>query len=119
MKGDGVREGTALGIKPCGSAVVFRPISRIILPTSDINISLKRYVNAVSNWKIATSVAYIWFNAFFEGNGPENNGQAEDAGVFEIDWDKMDGIKGFSQKGIRALDHMAIVWKAYEPASIN
>ena len=119
---NGARGGTDLDnvdTKPIGSVVVFRPISRVLLPTSDINISVERYINAASNWKIATSIAYIWFNAFFEGNGPENNGQADDDGVFEIDWDKMDGIKGFSQKGIRALDHIAIVWKAYKPASIN
>ncbi|KAF1809526.1 hypothetical protein P152DRAFT_441739 [Eremomyces bilateralis CBS 781.70] len=33
-------------------------------------------------------------------------------GVFEIDWDDMDGIKGSSRKGSRALDRVAIVWRA-------
>ncbi|CZR64902.1 related to protein-tyrosine phosphatase [Phialocephala subalpina] len=104
--------------KPSGSVVIFKPVIRVILPTSDINIAFERHMNAGFNWRIPISIAHTWFNAFFEGNGPENNGQANDDGVFEIDWDKMDGIKCFSQKGIRALDHIAIIWKAYDLASV-
>ena len=35
-----------------------------------------------------------------------------DRGVFEISWDAMDGIKGSSSKGVRALDKIAVVWRA-------
>ncbi|KAI7721620.1 hypothetical protein KC353_g1203, partial [Hortaea werneckii] len=56
-------------------------------------------------------VAHVWFNTFFEGNGPEQSGKADDSGVFEIEWDAMDGIKGSSRKGTRAFDRMAVVWK--------
>jgi hypothetical protein len=34
--------------------------------------------------------------------------------VFEIEWDKMDGIKGSSRKGTRAFDKVAVVWKVVE-----
>jgi protein-tyrosine phosphatase len=97
--------------------VVLKPVRRVVLPTSDINISFERHINALLNWKIPISIAHTWLNAFFEGNGPENNGQADGDGVFELDWDRMDGIKCFSQKGTRALDRIAVVWKAYDPAS--
>ena len=41
------------------------------------------------------------------------SGSAEDStsGVFEITWDEMDGIKGTYNRGIRALDRMAVVWR--------
>jgi protein-tyrosine phosphatase len=97
-------------------SVVFKPAMRITLLTSDVNISFKRYIQVGSNFKIPTSMAHIWFNAFFEGNGPENNGEADEGGVFEIDWDEMDGIYGFMQKGTRALHRIAVVWKAHDPA---
>jgi hypothetical protein len=60
---------------------------------------------------MVTAVAHVWFNAFFEGKGPEQEGKPADNGVFEIDWDKMDGIKGSSQKGTRAADRIAVVWR--------
>jgi len=63
---------------------------------------------------MVTAVAHVWFNAYFEGNGPEQNGCPDKNGVYEIDWDKMDGIKGSSRKGTRAFDHLAVVWKAYD-----
>ena len=64
---------------------------------------------------MVTAVAHVWFNAYFEGNGPEQNGRPDDSGVFEIDWDKMDGIKGSSRKGARAFDRLAVIWKVYDP----
>lgn len=60
---------------------------------------------------MVTSVAHVWFNCFFEGNGAENKGIQDDAGVFEIDFDAMDGIKGSSRKGTKCFDRMSVVWK--------
>jgi protein-tyrosine phosphatase len=102
------------GSEAGGGAVIFKPASRVILPTSDINIDFERRNKASMGWTMVTAVAHVWFNAFFEGNGPENGGKPEDSGIFEIDWDKMDGIKGSSRKGTRALDRLAVVWKAYD-----
>jgi hypothetical protein len=98
-----------------GGAVIFKPSSRVILPSSDINLDFERRNKASMGWTMVTAVAHVWFNAYFEGNGPEQNGKPNNSGVFEIDWDKMDGIKGSSRKGTRALDRLAVVWKAYNP----
>lgn len=95
-----------------GSAVIFRPSSRIILPSNDIDIDFERRNKAAYGWAMVTSVAHVWFNTFFEGRGPENHGDAATSGVFEIDWDAMDGIRGSPRKGIRALDRLAVVWRA-------
>ena len=98
-----------------GGDVVFRPSSRIVLPSSDINIDFERRNKAkYGGFTMVTSVAHVWFNIFFEGQGPENNGLADQSGVFEIDWDAIDGIKGSSRKGTRAFDKMAVVWKAVD-----
>lgn len=91
--------------------VIFRPKHRVILPTNDINIDFERRNKAAYGLTMVTAVAHVWFNAFFEGNGPENNGKAEDSGVFEIEWDKIDGIKGSSKKGSQAFDKVAVVWR--------
>lgn len=98
-----------------GGAVIFKPSTRVILPTSDINIDFERRNKASMGWTMVTAVAHVWFNAYFEGSGPENNGKPDGNGVFEIDWDNMDGIKGSSRKGTRAFDRLAVVWKAYTP----
>ena len=63
---------------------------------------------------MVTSVAHVWFNTFFEGQGPENEGVPDDSGVFELEWDAMDGLKGSSRKGTRAFDKFALVWKAVD-----
>ena len=98
----------------CGD-VVFRPTTRIILPSSDINIDVeRRNKTKMGGFTMVTAVAHVWFNIFFEGQGPEKNGQPDDSGVFEIDWDAMDGVKGSSRKGTRAFDRLAVVWKAAE-----
>jgi hypothetical protein len=60
---------------------------------------------------MVTAVAHVWFNTFFEGQGPERGGKALDSGVFSIEWDAMDGIKGSSRKGSRAFDRIAVVWR--------
>ena len=89
------------------SDVIFRPLSPLILPTSDIDIDFERRNNAnYTGWTMVTSIAHVWFNAYFEGGHT-----GADSGVFEIDWDAMDGIKGSVKKGIRALDKLKVVWR--------
>jgi hypothetical protein len=98
-----------------GGDVVFRPTSRIVLPSSDINIDVeRRNKTKLGGFTMVTAVAHVWFNIFFEGQGPEKGGQPDESGVFEIDWDAMDGVKGSSRKGTRAFDRMAVVWKVAE-----
>ncbi|KAK5118731.1 hypothetical protein LTR85_007937 [Meristemomyces frigidus] len=98
-----------------GGDVVFRPSTRVVLPSSDINIDFERRNRSnLGGFTMVTSVAHVWFNTFFEGNGPEQNGQSNESGVFEIEWEAMDGIKGSARKGTRAFDKMAVVWKAVE-----
>jgi protein-tyrosine phosphatase len=92
--------------------VVFRPSRRVVLPTNDINIDVERRNKAAFDLTMVTAVAHVWFNAFFEGNGPEKNGKPDDSGVFEIAWDAMDGIKGSSRKGTQAFERIAVVWRA-------
>lgn len=91
--------------------VVFRPKEPITLPTSDLNIDFERRNQAGYGMSMVTAVAHVWFNTFFEGQGPEREGDAHQSGVFEIDWDAMDGIKGSLRKGTRAFDKMAVVWR--------
>jgi phosphatidylinositol-3,4,5-trisphosphate 3-phosphatase/dual-specificity protein phosphatase PTEN len=93
--------------------VIFRPATRVVLPSSDINIDFERRNNSkYGGFTMVTSVAHVWFNTYFEGHGPEQIGKADDSGVFEIEFDAMDGIKGSSRKGTRAFDKMSVVWKA-------
>ncbi|KAL9056974.1 MAG: hypothetical protein Q9162_002640 [Coniocarpon cinnabarinum] len=114
---------------------IFRPEEPIILPTSDINISLERRARASYGWAVVTSVAHVWFNAFFEGQGPERLKERNDtsisgavmntltnstpdgperSGVFEISWEQLDGVKGSARKGARALDKLQVVWQVRE-----
>ena len=119
------------GTESGGSAVIFRPSTRVVLPSNDINIDFERRNKATYGWTMVTSVAHVvrkppqsiwlvlltseqWFNAFFEGQGPENGGSASSDGVFEIDWEAMDGIRGSSRKGTRSLDRLAVVWRALD-----
>lgn len=92
--------------------VVFRPAKRVVLPTNDINIDVERRNKAAFDLTMVTAVAHVWFNTFFEGNGAEKNGTADESGVFEINWDAMDGIKGSSRKGTQAFERIAVVWRA-------
>lgn len=123
---------------------IFRPSHPILLPTSDINLAVEQR----RGWNTVTCVAHVWFNCYFEGNGPENwaalhsststdhltrmdtegreatdgtneeyraqriTPKPDDSGVFTINFDAMDGIKGSSRKGTRAFDRVAVVWKA-------
>ena len=110
------------------SVVLFRPNHTIILPTSDIKIDFERRNKATYGFTMVTSVAHVWFNAFFESQQAPNpssrpippssgfksplpNTKSSDSGVFSISWDDMDGIKGSARKGTRALDVVAIVWR--------
>ncbi|KAK4217759.1 nucleoporin POM33 [Rhypophila decipiens] len=100
--------------EPGGRAVIFKPHEPILVPNSDVNIALERR-NRVRGSKMltmVTSVAHVWFNAYFEGNGPENaDGRPDESGVFEIEWDALDGIKGSKQRGTRACDRFSVVWR--------
>lgn len=90
-----------------GATVLLKPTTPIILPTSDINIDFERRNKApYTGWTMVTAVAHVWFNAYFEG-GHEGN----DSGVFEIDWEAMDGIKGSARKGTKAMDRLKVVWR--------
>lgn len=99
--------------EPGGMAVIFKPTSPIRISNSDVNVSLERRNRAPASLGLTmvTAVAHVWFNVFFEGRGPEQDGRADESGVFEIDWDKMDGIKGSSRKGTRAADRISVVWR--------
>lgn len=99
--------------EPGGRAVIFRAKEAINIPHADANIAVERRNRAPASLGLTmvTSVAHVWFNAFFEGRGPEQGGKADGSGVFEIDWEKMDGIKGSSQKGTRACDRLSVVWR--------
>ncbi|SPQ20225.1 0969b19a-6e5e-4b3e-b0d8-ea056ed1c3c3 [Thermothielavioides terrestris] len=99
--------------EPGGRAVIFKPATPICIPNSDVNISIERRNRAPAGmgFTMVTAVAHVWFNAFFEGQGPEQDGRADESGVFEIEWDKMDGLKGSSQKGTRALERLSVVWR--------
>ncbi|KAK5109595.1 hypothetical protein LTR62_006832 [Meristemomyces frigidus] len=98
-----------------GGDVIFRPARPITLETNDINIDIeRRNKSKYSAFAMVSAVAHVWFNTYFEGHGPEQNGLADTSGVFEIEWDAMDGIKGSSRKGTRAFDRIAVVWRAVE-----
>ncbi|CAL5869792.1 uncharacterized protein PFLUO_LOCUS4022 [Penicillium psychrofluorescens] len=93
------------------SNMIFRPKKPLIVPTSDINIDFERRSKAsYTGFAMVTSIAHVWFNAYFEG------GAQHDSGVFETEWDAMDGIKGSAQKGIRAIERLKVVWR-YPPPS--
>ncbi|ROW05835.1 hypothetical protein VMCG_05132 [Cytospora schulzeri] len=100
--------------EPGGMAVILKPTTPIRVPNSDVCISVERRNRAPSSmgFTMVTAVAHVWFNAFFEGRGPEQDGKADESGVFEIEWDKMDGLKGSSRKGTRAADRISVVWRA-------
>lgn len=99
--------------EPGGQAVVFKPVTPIRIPNSDVNIVIERRnrVKATKMLAMVTSVAHVWFNAYFEGNGPEQDGRPDDSGVFEMEWDLLDGIKGSRQRGTRACDRLSVVWR--------
>jgi protein-tyrosine phosphatase len=88
------------------SAAILRPNKPVILPTSDVNIDFERRIKAAyTGWAVVTSIAHVWFNAYFEG------GDQHDSGIFECDWEGLDGIKGSTSKGTKALERVKIVWR--------
>jgi len=101
-----------------GKAVIFRPSEPIKLETSDVCIDFERRNRARYGWTWVTSVAHVWFNTFFEGvtqaEGEADLEHLPKNGVFTIEWDAMDGIKGTSRKGFRALDRVSVVWRALD-----
>ncbi|KAK5991467.1 Phosphatidylinositol 3,4,5-trisphosphate 3-phosphatase and dual-specificity phosphatase PTEN-like protein [Cladobotryum mycophilum] len=99
--------------EPGGMSVVFRPAKPIRMDYSDINISVEKRnrTHKSMGLTMVTAVAHVWFNTFFEGNGPEQDGKPDDSGIFTIDWEAMDGIKGSSRKGTRGLDRLAVTWR--------
>lgn len=116
-------------LEPGASAVIFRPSNALIIPTPDINIDFERRNKATYGFAMVTSVAHVWFNTFFESQqsststhdfvdaatekiDPPVNSILPNSGVFEINWDAMDGIKGSARKGTRAFDRLAVVWRA-------
>jgi protein-tyrosine phosphatase len=89
------------------STAIFKPSSPLILPTNDVNVDFERRNTAnYTGWTMVTSLAHVWFNAYFEGGHT-----GVDSGIFEIDWEAMDGIKGSAKKGIKALDKLKVVWR--------
>lgn len=56
---------------PGAHAVIYRPSQPLILPTSDIKIDFERRNKATYGWTMVTSVAHVWFNAFFEAKVPK------------------------------------------------
>ncbi|EAW14055.1 putative phosphatidylinositol-3,4,5-trisphosphate 3-phosphatase [Aspergillus clavatus NRRL 1] len=104
-------EGSAASPTKCISAVILRPSKPVILPSSDVNIDFERRGKAAyTGWAMVTSIAHVWFNAYFEG------GDKHDSGVFEIEWEAMDGIKGTSKRGVKALDRLKVVWRFPPPS---
>ncbi|KAI5307829.1 Telomerase protein component 1 [Ascosphaera atra] len=66
---------------------------------------MERRVSA-AGLTMATTLAHVWFNAYFEG------GHEHDSGVFEVDWEEMDGIKGTGNKGLlKGFDRVSVVWR--------
>ena len=102
--------------EPGGMAVILRPTQPVRIANSDVQISVERRNKSskAMGFTMVSAVAHVWFNTFFEGHGPEQGGKADEDGVFSIEWDAMDGIKGSSRKGARAMDRMSVVWRAVE-----
>lgn len=99
--------------EPGGMAVILKPEQPVLIPHSDVNIAfeLRNRVQKNLGMTMVTAVGHVWFNPYFEGNGPEQDNKPNESGVFSIEWEAMDGIKGTSRKGSRALDRMAVVWR--------
>lgn len=96
------------------SAMILRPSKPIILPSSDVNIDFERRSKAAyTSWAVVTSIAHIWFNTYFEG------GNKYESGVFETEWDALDGIKGTTKKGVKALDRLKVVWRYPPPSKLG
>lgn len=94
---------------------ILRPQEPIIVGTQDVNIEVERRNR--TNYEllsVVTSTAHSWFNAYFEGRGPERNGDPERTGTYTVEWAAMDGLKGSSKRGVRAVEKIAVVWEILE-----
>jgi protein-tyrosine phosphatase len=81
----------------------------VVTPTLDANICILRRNRNITS--MVTSTAHSWFNPFFEGNGPELDGNPKTSGTYRVDWDSMDGLKGSSRRGVRAMERVEVDWK--------
>ncbi|KAI9934889.1 hypothetical protein AWENTII_005572 [Aspergillus wentii] len=96
------------------TGMILRPSKPLIIPSSDVNIDFERRSKApYTGFAMVTSIAHIWFNPYFEG------GDKYDSGVFEAEWEAMDGIKGSTKKGVRALDRLKVVWRYPPPSQLG
>jgi hypothetical protein len=95
--------------RPPATLSILRPTKPILLPSLDVNIEVEKRNRNFTN--VVTSTAHSWFNVYFEGNGPENHGKPESSGIYSIEWDAMDGLRGSSKRGVRAAEKVAVVWK--------
>jgi hypothetical protein len=100
---------------PPSTLTILHPSEPVIIPTQDINIEIERRSRSAYGFPtMVTSTAHCWFNTYFEGEGPERQGEPKSEGTFEIEWDAMDGLKGSSRRGVRAVEKIAVVWMAID-----
>lgn len=59
QSGDEPQDGDQTGTESGGSAVIFRPSTRVVLPSNDINIDFERRNKAAYGWTMVTSVAHV------------------------------------------------------------
>ena len=58
-KRDEPQDSDQTGTESGGSAVIFRPSTRVVLPSNDINIDFERRNKATYGWTMVTSVAHV------------------------------------------------------------
>lgn len=103
------------GTAPDAADVILEPENSLWLPSSDVNIDFEKRSSKIGaiGLAVVTSIAHVWWNAYFEGEGGE-----KESGVFEIAWKDMDGIKGTLRKGTQALDRLQVVWSVEREGEI-
>ena len=103
------------GSTPDSADMILEPENPLLLPSSDVNIDFEKRSSKIGALGLAvvTSIAHVWWNAYFEGDGGKR-----ESGVFEIQWRDMDGIKGTLRKGMQALDRLQVVWSVEREGEI-
>lgn len=96
--------------------VIFHPTNRLIIPNNDVNIDFERRTKPKYGLALVTSIGHVWFNTYFEA---ARRGEVDDSGVFEIEWEKMDGIKGTYKRGLKALDKLKVVWSVVKEEGVR
>ena len=92
--------------------VVLCPPAAVLPATPDVNVEVERRSRSLSARPLVTSTAHSWFNVFFESGAPENGGAPKRmSGTYEVAWEGMDGLKGSSQRGLRAVERVAVRWE--------